>query len=47
MDRFTHVTTRNSPSSKTYQQPTYRDHPAAAVPITGSSPSPSTKRCTS
>ena len=35
MEGFTHVTTRNSPSSKTYQQPTYRDHPAAAVPITG------------
>ncbi|MCA8148172.1 hypothetical protein [Burkholderia vietnamiensis] len=35
MERFTHVTTRNSPTSKTYQQPTYRDHPAGAVPITG------------
>ncbi|HDR9280176.1 TPA: hypothetical protein QDB45_001698 [Burkholderia vietnamiensis] len=35
MDRFTHITTRNSPASKTYTQPTYRDHPAAAVPLTG------------
>lgn len=34
-NRFTHATTRNSPTSKTYTQPTYRDHPAAAVPITG------------
>ncbi|WP_186043036.1 MULTISPECIES: hypothetical protein [Burkholderia] len=35
MERFTHVATRNSPTSKIYQQPTYRDHPAGAVRITG------------
>ncbi|WP_109479904.1 hypothetical protein [Paraburkholderia sp. C35] len=35
MDRTPYIATRNTPSNKTYSQPVYRDHPAAAVPLTG------------
>ncbi|WP_186140307.1 hypothetical protein [Burkholderia gladioli] len=35
MERTPYIATRNTPSSKTYAQPVYRDHPAAAVPLTG------------
>ena len=35
MERTPYIATRNTPASKTYTQPTYRDHPAAAVPLTG------------
>lgn len=35
MERTPFIATRNTPASKTYSQPVYRDHPAAAVPLTG------------
>ncbi|HDR8994488.1 TPA: hypothetical protein QDB01_000365 [Burkholderia vietnamiensis] len=35
MNRTPYIATRNTPASKTYAQPVYRDHPAAAVPLTG------------
>ncbi|MGX5873005.1 hypothetical protein MJ547_04485, partial [Burkholderia gladioli] len=35
MERTPFIATRNTPTSKTYTQPVYRDHPAAAVPLTG------------